>query len=509
MHLTLINPPFTFLRRDDIVFPQCLGILYLASVARMHGHQVTVVDALRQGSNSSVRMPDGSIKVGLSNRQTISRIPTGTDVIGLSAPFSHSAPVVHQLTSDIKRAFSKVPLILGGVYPSTQPGLAITSEADYLILGEGQHSLVELLDYLARHAGPLPQGVVSSAQPESLAHAKPRFVEDLSDLPPPARDLLPFEDYLGRSTRNLPGWRTATIITSLGCPFRCEFCSIHPVNGYTWRVRPPQSVLAEIEGLGRDYRVNNLEIEDDNFTLNRTHAVEILKGIIDINRRGRKLAWRAPNGLRIDTLDEELIRLIRQSNCLDICLALEHGDEDMLASMNKKLSLTRVLEVMSLVHKYRIRSKIFVICGYPGETKERFARALSFYREVKRVAPGASFRPFFAQPYPGTQLFERCVREGYLSRDSFNSLEGLTRLFCTADTVWLETPDFTRQEVKARRQVLLWSLAPELYYYEMLRQVVPRKLIDVTRTWHVGNGARAKRSDSVPPRVEARANTQT
>ena len=478
MHLTLINPPFTFLPKEEVTFSQCLGILYLASYARQKGHQVTIIDAFHEGKTRCEVSPEGLRSVGLTNHEIISRIPTHTGLIGVSVPFSHLAPLCHKLVEEIKTAFSSIPMVLGGVYPSTQPRLAMSSQTDFVVIGEGELPLVELMDFLNKGGiGSLPQGVIDSRCPESLQNLAAKRLTDLDSIPPPARDLLPFEEYTHRSQRSLKGGCTASIITSRGCPFDCEFCSIHQVCGYQWRPHSPGRVLAEIDLLMKNYQVDTLEIEDDNFTLNRDRAAEILEGIIKRNQGGRKISWWVPNGLRIDTLDEHLLEIITRSNCLHIMIALENGDEEMLRIMNKKLNLTKVLEVIKLIGKYKISCGVFIIYGYPGETRKKFENALSFYLKMKQLAPKIQFNPMIAQPYPGTKLLERVIVEGYLPPDIFSSLESLRR-FSTTETIWLETPDFDKYEVQRRGDLLNRLLNPRAYYNRQLRNYLPDLWVD-------------------------------
>lgn len=482
MHVTLINPPFIFTPGSNIIFSQCLGILYIAAYLQKKGHSVTVIDALFEGKNNTVQLQDRIFKVGLSNKDIISRIPRHTDLIGLSVPFSHLASLAHSLIYEIKHNFSEKPVVMGGVYPSAQPCLAVQSEADYIILGEGEMVTCELLDYLTNSGSrPIPTGVISKRSPQSFDNNVPTYVHDLDNLPLPARNLLPFRQYAFRSQRNIRWYLTASIITSRGCPFDCEFCSVHHVCGYRWRQRSPKSILEEIDELVNNYQINNFEIEDDNFTFKKQRAIGILEGIVERNKkRHQKISWTAPNGLRIDTLDEELLNTIARSNCLSISLALEHGDEEVLKSMNKKLDLSKVLEIVKLLNKLKISSTIFVLFGYPGETRKNFKNAISFYIKLKKISPKIDFAFFVTQPYPGTKLFERCIKEGYIKADIFNDIHTIPR-FSTDNAYLIKTPEFDDKELRWRRQILMKTLTPGVYLQEKLRNALPVRLIPHVR----------------------------
>lgn len=482
MHITLINPPFIFTHGSDIIFSQCLGVLYIAACLQKKGHSVTFIDALFEGKKNTVQLQDGVFKVGLSNKDIVVKIPKDTDLIGLSVPFSHLASLSHSLIYEIKCNFPEKSIVMGGVYPSTQPYLALQSEADYIILGEGEMVICELIDYLANSGSrSIPLGVIPKRDSQPLDSYTPTYVHNLDNLPLPARNLLPFKQYAFRSQRNIRWNLTASIITSRGCPFDCEFCSVHQVCGYEWRQRSPKSVLEEIDELANNYQINNFEIEDDNFTFKKQRAMEILEGIIERNKKKhQKISWSAPNGLRIDTLDEKLLETIAQSNCLSISLALEHGDKEVLKSMNKKLDLSKVLEIVELLNKFKISSTIFILFGYPGETRKRFENAISFYVKLKKIAPKIDFAFFVTQPYPGTKLFDRCIKEGYFKADVFSNIHTIPR-FSTDNAYLIKTPEFDEKELKRRKDILMKTLDSKAYLRKKLKNRLPEGLVSLFR----------------------------
>ncbi|MGR0480319.1 MAG: B12-binding domain-containing radical SAM protein [Candidatus Electronema sp. V4] len=306
------------------------------------------------------------------------------------------------------------------------------------------------------------------------------MVNDLDSLPFPARDLIPFEKYVTRSQRNVHGgYRSASIISSRGCPYDCEFCSIHSVVARRWRKRSAENVLAEIELLVNKYNINLIEFEDDMLTLDRDRILKIMEGIINLNKKGKRIAWQAANGIRFDTLDEELILKFKEANVRHFNLALEHGDKDVLKLINKKLDLEKVREVVRLLDKHKITAGVFVIYGYPGETKERFNNAVKFYKEIKQLYRSLKFAFFIAQPYPNTRLFQRCVQQGYLPADLFDHIDTF-RQFSTSRQVWIKTEDFDENEILKRKRVLYRQVYGKIGYAKnIVRENFPSLLMNI------------------------------
>lgn len=475
MKILLLNLPFIFEKKSDIVLSHCLGILQIASYLRENNYDISIIDALQEGFDKFEKY-NNCYRVGLSDDEILKKISPDLGLIGISIPFSHLARLAHEIIDKIKAKHPNIPIVLGGVYPSSQPEKAINSSADYLILGEGEEPMLHLANYFSQKTKELPSYIINKKR--DIQNAKNYFSNNINTFPLPARDLIDFQKYFIRSPRNVRGWRSASIITSKGCPYDCEFCAVHPVCGYKWRPFSSERVLAEINYLVDNYQINNIEIEDDNFTLKESRVVEILNGIIEINKTKQYLSWQALNGLRIDTLNERLIKLFKESNCRHLNIALEHGDPDMLQVIGKRLNLEKVLEIVGFLKKYEIESHVFTIYGYPGETKERFENALNFYSKIKQIAPNIIFKFFIAQPYPNTKLFDRCVKEGYLPHDMYSDMTKISN-FSTANKIWIETPDFDKEEVIKRKKILRKKLfTKKEYIMQMAREKLPDSIVD-------------------------------
>ena len=443
MNIALINPPFFF--KSRVGRSHCIGLRIFSSMFKEHGHTVTFLDSLLLGFHNRRQYANG-LRVGLEVEDIVARIPAGVDMIGLTVPFSSLAPLVHTIAAALKSRFPHTPLLMGGVYPSTQPQLALTSEADYVVVGEGENVVTGISE--GKQLEQL-QGVYTRDQRATLFEpAAP--VEDLDTLPFPDCSVPHIEQYWRVSPRTRTS--CASMITSRGCPFDCEFCSIHPVCGWKWRARSADNVLEEIHYLAAGHNIQMIEIEDDNFTLNRKRTVAILNGIVELNKK-RHLDWAVPNGLRIDTLDEETIALMKKSNCKFINIPLEHGDREMLRIMNKKLDVEKAYDVIKLCLKYDIEVRVFVLVGYPGETAERFERSIDFLKRIHLLGK-IIIVPLKAQPYPGTRLLDRCRNEGAVWDPYYDNFLVRKDIMNTEDTAFI-TDEFDYREIERRKERII------------------------------------------------------
>ena len=190
------------------------------------------------------------------------------------------------------------------------------------------------------------------------------------------------------------GSKTTSIITTLGCPFSCDFCS-RPVFGNVFRRRNLDAVFEEIEQI-RLLGYDSLWIADDNFTLSLSHLKEFCRRMA-----GRKIKWSCLS--RVSEIGEETTRMMKEAGCQRVYLGLESGSQSTLQLMNKKATLEEGINAVSLFHNAGIEVAAFFIVGYPGETvssiEETFRLALTLPLDY------ISFNVPF--PLPGSKLFDR------------------------------------------------------------------------------------------------------
>jgi anaerobic magnesium-protoporphyrin IX monomethyl ester cyclase len=435
MKLTIINPPWFFLDEMNY-FPQNLGIRYITSFLNSKGHKADFIDSLNEEIPTIKErvIKDQKIKqIGMNYDSICNLVCRDTDFIGIGIPFTFLNTTAKELTEKLKEKFD-VPIITGGTSPSTLPKKALEF-SDYIIMGEGEIPLLKLL------SGEKPSNIAGFASKKFNNGFSERIL-NLDELPFPYREEN-FEKYSSFSARGRKNMKTASIITSRGCPYNCNFCSTHPTSGHDWRNRSVENVLSEIEYLNKKFSISHIEIEDDNFSLNKNKTKKILEEIIKYNERTSiPLTFSNSNGLRIDTLDEEIINLMKKAGFSPLYMALESGNPETLKLMNKKLSLDKVYEIAKISSKYGLSIIYFLMIGYPGETKERFTKSIDFCLKLKELG-NSKFTTFLTRPYPGTELFEYCVKKNYVKR----SVEEDIFLGSRFD---ISTPDFDENELRWR-----------------------------------------------------------
>lgn len=413
----LIFPPMFDLRDIDTMFCPPLGIAYLGAFVR-DMVAVKLLDAVIEGAYNRTPVSDKMELVGLSYDDILAQIRSfQPDLVGFSCIFSNQFVPIKILARRIKSEIDQgVVLVAGGTHPSFMPERTLTTtDLDFVVLGEGELSLQDLL--AAHNNG----GEISSIDglafrdgEQVRVNPRVRWVENLDDIPFPARDLLPMEKYFQVNVPMALHWRkrrNTSLISSRGCPNHCAYCSANIHWGNRLRYRSMDNVLAEIEHLRKDFGVEELKFQDDNLTLPPRRARQLFQGMID---RELIMPWNTPSGLPIWSLDEALIKLMKKSGCYEFTLAVESGDPWVLKNIaNKPLKLEKAVEVARLARKHGLTTVGYFVIGFPGETMDQIRRTIRFAHSLRLDY----FRAFIYNPLPGSPLWAVCKEKGYIPED--------------------------------------------------------------------------------------------
>ena len=381
----------------DIVQP--IGLLLLAAVARK-------------------AKPDRVIKI-LDTRLyklDYSSMPEdiksfNPDIVGIRT-VSRAASFVYKLTEEIKKVCPDAIIIIGGPYVSASKGGVLEDKnIEIGVHGEADLTFSNLLERL-EDKKPYDDinGVIyrDSDGNVQVNPAEP-FVEDLDSLPFPAWDLIDMDTYFENIYNpHSPIYfnarrEIASIFTSRGCPYNCTFC--HNIFGKKMRFQSPAKVFSEMKRLYNEYGIRQFDIRDDIFNVNKKRAHEICDLIIE---SGLDISLNFPNGLRGDIMDEELILKLKKAGTFFITYALETGSPRIQKMIRKNIVLDRLKEAIDFTSEQGIVVRVFVMLGFPSETKEEMLMTRDFV-----MNPNIDAAVFHVvNPFEGTDIYHQVEEDG-------------------------------------------------------------------------------------------------
>ena len=398
LKLALVNPPFEYypgIKAKSFSYTRPpLGIAYLASYLRENFSseiQIRLIDCEAE----LIKSAQDAIKVILQSKP---------DVVGLSTVTGtyHAVAEIAQL---VKEAKPNTVLIAGGPHVTALPEEPILG-VDVKVISEGETSLLQYLEarFLNGKNSQI-DGCIEFEDGKIVSRGAPReLIEQLDTIPMPAWDLLRkgayYHSYPYKRVHNF-----TTMFTSRGCPFCCTFCG----NELLWqrrvRYHSLDRVYQEIKHLVKeDY--NLIFFDDDTFTSNRSRVVSICEYI---KKHHPALRWVCH--IRADTVDKDVLTLMKKAGCVEVQVGIESGDEQVLKNTNKGLDLNVTRETFKWLHSLRINSWATFILGNSGETPATIQKTIKLANELN-----PTYCSFIALlPFPGTRAFEEFKEKGWIT----------------------------------------------------------------------------------------------
>jgi radical SAM superfamily enzyme YgiQ (UPF0313 family) len=286
---------------------------------------------------------------------------------------------------------------------------------DFAFSGEAELGLPKLLRYIE---SPDKDKIYSIEgliyrQQKQIIENKRGCVSNLDDISFPSWDLIDPRTYPaaphGSFSKSLP---IAPIITSRGCPFQCTYCGVAVNSGRLFRTRSVNNIIEEIKHLQKSFGIKEFHIEDDNFTLVKSQVIEFCERLKEENI---SIDWACTNGIRLDTLDKELLLNMESAGCYSFSVGIESGSPRIIKDMKRGETLETMIEKINLVSSVtRIRMTGFFMMGYPDETNEDMMKTIEL--ALKLPLQRAQFSNFL--PLSGTEIYNRLIKNKELSPDS-------------------------------------------------------------------------------------------
>ena len=353
MNITLIHPTSPFLL-NQAVFPP-LGILYLASYLKQHGHGVKCVDL---GLN-----PEFKAEIG---------VLAESEIVGVS--FTSAQRFEAFTIAKTLSAAGKV-VIAGGAHATHAPQDCLDAGFNVAIKGEGEIPLLYFMN------NPHVRGILEG---EDFTNINSQLFPD--------RDLLPIRDY----KYTLDGELCTVLMSSRGCPFHCSFCARVTKH---YRCQHAFRTVSEMLHLREHYGYKALMFFDDVFTLDKERLQDIAR-LLDTSGENGKFKIRCFS--RTNLLSPETVWLLQKIGVVEVGLGVESGSNTILSQNLKGTTTSLNTRAVKLLQLHGIRAKAFLIVGLPGETEETVRETEQWIKEAQPDDIDVSV----LQPYPGSSLFD-------------------------------------------------------------------------------------------------------
>ena len=375
-----------------------IGTAYIASALIRDGHDVCIYN------QDVAHSPESLLTTHLNQYYY--------DVVGLGFVGNYyTYKKAQRIAEAIHKSVARPHFILGGHGPSADPVYFRNKlGADSVVVGEGELSVTGAVNH---------KGIFSSP-----------LIKDIDSIPQPAYSLFPMEYY---RLRQLPHSTAADfsmpVLTSRGCIYKCNFC-YRMDEGF--RIRAVGSVVEEVGYLIRHYGITYIDFADELTTVTDKRTAELCEALLPL-----KIKWMC-NG-RLDRVSPKVLALMKRSGCQFINYGIEAMDDEVLKTMNKKLTVDQIYKGIEATLAAGISPGFNIIFGHIGDTKETLQKGMEFILKHDDGAQRRTMLP--VTPYPGSELFKEAIRRGLLK-----DTEDFYKKHKNADLLTVNFTDLTDEE---------------------------------------------------------------
>lgn len=410
MKVLFVNPPQTASKYKFMgVIAPPLGIAYMAGVLQENNIDVEILDA------SAEDMDFKDVEKELLKRKP--------DLVALTA-LTPTIGRALETAQVVKETLPDSIVVMGGYHPTFNFIETLEDEnVDIVIRGEGEYIMLNLVQALENQSSLHDvKGIVfeDKNSKEIVVNPEAPLIQDLDELPFPALNLLPMKKYrlLDMDTH------MTTMITTRGCPMQCSFCSSAAMHGKKIRERSVENIVDEIEYLKTNYDIDTIAFMDDTFTLKKRKVMAICDEIL---KRNIEIMWGCTS--RVDTLDEKLLKKMKEAGCITIFIGVESADQQQLDNMCKNTTIAKIENAFKIAHKLKIRTIASVALGMPGDTKEIMNKTVKFVHKLK---PNYAIYSL-ATPYSGTRFYKEAFEKNLIKIKDWSKYTLITPILETID----------------------------------------------------------------------------
>ena len=478
-----------------------LGLMLIAANLEKHGHIVKIYDSALDGwdNRELVDKKNNIVMIGQNDEKIAKVIDNfSPDVAAISVLFSNLLESAHNIAKIIKKVKKDTTVILGGNHISSAvtdynvskvtgnsglPNIINDLENnhfDFAMTGEGEFSFLELTNKLMNKEdiSKIP-GLIKRISPKKYLINPPTRIHNLNLLPRPARHLVDMEAYFkigAFHSAKSRSKRVLSVMCSRGCPEKCTFCSTPQMWGNNTRWRTTDHIMDEIGNDVRDYKIGEIQFDDDTITVNKKNLFALCAELEKIG-----LPWCTPNGTKVNyhlKKQDEMYRVMADSGCYQITLACESGVQRVLDNIiNKRLPLETIYPSIQNAKKAGMLVHTFWIIGYPGETYEEIQQTIDF-----AMNSGAdSFSFAILSPLPGTPIYRDVIKNN-LWWDGRNLNDMLFRSSLVKVDGFSGPDEFENfvNEANKKANLLLKQNDPERFEYKYGKDSLENALVKQT-----------------------------
>jgi len=402
----LINPHLT---EKSIVFNVPVSLVYLGSWLSHKGYEVHILDAVNMNDKANLFQ---NVESGLE----------GALCVGLSV-MSAQIPGALEISKFIRQCNPNIPIIWGGVHPTLYPEQTARSEfVDFVVRGEGEITLCELLEKIKRD-DPQPDsipGIAFKTDNNKVILTAEREFLDINESPPVdwnlVKSLKPdstLQEIAQATKYGLP------LLSSRGCPHRCTFC-FSSIAKVKYRCRLTDLVLQDIEkviSLG----VNRMWFVDENVLANRKGVKKLLDNIEDRKLNFKWFTSARADYFRYQYLSPENLLQLKECGCEIVAIGAESGSQRILDMLKKNITIEDTLNAAKRLNEAGIQGKFSFMIGLPGETDTDYKQTLQLIDKIMKINDSFEILgPQIYRPYPGSELYFECLRQGLKEPTSVN-----------------------------------------------------------------------------------------
>lgn len=411
-----------------------LGLAYVVAAVEASGLAVHVIDAVTEAPTTHTGYFQGYL-VGLPLDEVAARIPAAARAVGITCMFTHEWPMVTHLVRCIKRRRPDLAVVVGGEHVTATPEFSLaTSQADALVLGEGEETAVELFEALTsekRLDG--IEGIAFRRDGEIVVNRRRARRTALEDIPRPAWHRFDLRTY--HAHRFIGGVYSAQLTVPMmatrGCPYQCTYCSSPNMWTTRWIARDPKDVADEIEGYIAQYGAGNFPFYDLTAVIRKEWIVAFCREII---ARGLKITWQLASGTRSEAIDVEVAELLKQAGMINMAYAPESGSDLTRGYIKKKVRNDRLYASIEAAAKSELSVAAYMVIGFPHDGPREMRETVSFLCEIARRGVNDLGSGYY-MALPGTELFRTLYAKGkiVIDREYFRHiLEGLSLIPSTS-----------------------------------------------------------------------------